>query len=173
MFNKKDTKAKNADANLPTSFSQPPAAMTPASPKGAGGKGHGGSHTTLIAADTEITGDIRFTGLLEIEGAIVGNISADANSEAHVRIQESGKVEGDIRVPKVVINGDVKGTVLSSTLELAPKAQIEGNVHYNTIEMMKGAQVNGNLVHSAKENNPGRPSPKQGKNPSQKALVVD
>ncbi len=144
MF-KKDSKSKPADSKPPTSFSHP---ITSVIPKNGHSGSGAGSHTTLIAQDTEIFGDVKFSGTLEIEGVIVGNITSNPNAEASVRIQEIGRVDGDVRAPKVVINGHVKGTVLSSTLELAPKAIIEGNVHYSTIEMMKGAQVNGNLVHS-------------------------
>ena len=32
--------------------------------------------TTLIAAGTRVAGDISFTGNLEIEGEVIGNISA-------------------------------------------------------------------------------------------------
>ncbi len=143
MF-KKESKTKSNDAKIPTSFSQPVAAMMP-SKQSTNSKG--GGHTTLIAQDTEVFGDIKFSGLLEVEGTIVGNINANPSTEAHLRIQENGRVEGDIRVPRVVINGQIKGTVLSSTLELASKAIVEGNVHYSTIEMMKGSQVNGSLVY--------------------------
>ena len=67
------------------------------------------STTTLIARDTEMFGDVKFSGNLEIEGAVIGSIIANPGSEASVRILEMGRVEGDIRVPKVAINGEVKG----------------------------------------------------------------
>lgn len=144
MF-KKDSKSKSDAQALPTSFSQQ---VVPSMP-GKSSQSKSSGHTTLIAQDTTIKGDIVFSGLLEIEGVVKGNISAGENTDAHVRLQALGKIEGDVRVPRVVINGEVKGTVLSSTLELASKAMVEGNVHYSTIEMMKGAQVNGSLVHEA------------------------
>ncbi|MCY4045466.1 MAG: polymer-forming cytoskeletal protein [Cellvibrionales bacterium] len=141
MF-KKESKIKSEEKSLPTSFSNP---VSQAVGKSSAPKG--GSLTTLIAQDTQITGDIKFSGLLEVEGTILGNVSASDSGDAHIRIQESGRVEGDIHVQRVVINGNVTGKVYSETLELAAKAHVEGNVHYSTIEMMKGAQVNGNLVH--------------------------
>jgi cytoskeletal protein CcmA (bactofilin family) len=104
--------------------------------------------TTLIAAGTEIHGDIKFAGNLEIEGKVVGDVVAEDNSVATVRVLEHGQVEGDIRVPTVIINGSIKGNVFSSDhIELAAKAKVSGNVHYSLIEMTKGAQVNGNLVY--------------------------
>lgn len=110
------------------------------------------SATTLIAKGTEIVGDIKFSGNLEIEGKVLGGIIAAGEGDASVRVLENGEVEGDIKVPSVIINGVVKGDVYSSNhIELAAKAKVEGNAHYNLIEMVKGSQVNGNLVYNSGE----------------------
>ncbi len=112
-------------------------------------QGNGTHHTTLISAGTEIVGDIHFTGSLEIEGKVRGNIAASAEGDATVRVLGSGMVEGNIKVPVVVINGTVKGDVHSSTLvELAANARVAGNVHYTLVEMVKGAQINGSLIYA-------------------------
>lgn len=106
--------------------------------------------TTLIAAGTEVHGDLKFSGNLEIEGTVRGNVIASDGVESAMRIMESGSVDGDIYVPHVVINGKVVGEVHSSKyIELAENAVVEGNVHYNIIEMVRGAQVNGNLIYNA------------------------
>ncbi|WP_439135743.1 bactofilin family protein [Pseudomaricurvus sp.] len=112
--------------------------------------------TTLISKSTELTGDVKFSGSLEIEGRVKGNIYAEEGADARVRIMEKGFVEGDICVPTIIINGSVNGDVHSAKhIELAAKATVTGNVHYNMIEMVKGAQVNGSLLYtkpsSAKE----------------------
>lgn len=109
--------------------------------------GFASGSTTLLSRATEIVGDIRLTGNLEIEGTVRGNIIADG--EARVRVMEKGLVEGEITAPKIVINGRVVGDVHSNKhIELAANAVVEGNVHYQLIEMVKGAQVNGSLVFS-------------------------
>lgn len=118
------------------------------------------SSTTLIARDTEIFGDIKFSGSLEIEGHIVGNITANPGTDSSVRILENGQVEGDIQVPKATVNGDVKGNIRAAIVELATRANIEGNVHYESLEMVKGAQVNGNLVYASKPD-AGKPNKKE------------
>lgn len=112
-------------------------------------KQRSGGHTTLIASGTEISGDIRFSGHLEIEGIVRGNISAtNDEGDAFVRVLQSGRIEGEVRAPEVVINGRVNGDVYAAKhVELAEQAVVDGDVHYNLIEMIKGAQVNGNLVH--------------------------
>jgi len=104
--------------------------------------------TTLISQDTVIEGDVRFSGSLDIEGLVRGNIIAEAGTDALVRLVGKGRVEGDIRVPSVIINGEVQGDVHSSKqVELAAHARVEGNVFYTLVEMVAGSEVNGSLKH--------------------------
>lgn len=104
--------------------------------------------TTLISKATEITGDIHFSGTLEVEGRVFGNIYANDDSSASVRVRETGLVKGEIQAPLVIINGLVEGDVYSSNhIELAAKARVTGNVHYHLIEMVMGSEVNGSLSH--------------------------
>ena len=63
-------------------------------------------------------------------------------------VSEDGRIEGDVRVPNLVLNGAVEGDVYASQrVELASHAKVTGNLYYNLIEMAMGAEVNGNLVH--------------------------
>lgn len=106
--------------------------------------------TTLIAKATDIQGDLHFSGNLEIEGTLTGNIIAKDGESASLRVLQDGKVIGKIQVPLVIINGTVEGDVhCSKHLELAAKADVKGNVYYHFLEVVKGAQVNGKLVHQA------------------------
>ncbi len=101
--------------------------------------------TTLISVGTVITGDITFTGTAHIEGTISGNVSAESGL---LTIANSGKVEGDIHAPKILIDGHVRGNVYAEEhLELATKAVITGNVFYSVIQMEQGSQVNGSLEY--------------------------
>ncbi|MCG8413891.1 MAG: polymer-forming cytoskeletal protein [Pseudomonadales bacterium] len=103
---------------------------------------------TLVSKTTEIVGDIHFSGELIIEGRVKGNIYAEDDSKALIRVAEKGAVEGEICVPSAIINGLVQGDVRSAThIELAAKAVVVGNVYYNLIEMVMGSEVNGNLMH--------------------------
>lgn len=107
---------------------------------------------TLVSCATEIIGDVHFSGELIVEGKVKGNIYADDNSDALVRVVDTGCVEGEICVPSVVINGLVQGDVRSAKhVELAAKAVVIGNVFYNLIEMVMGSEVNGNLTHVSAE----------------------
>jgi cytoskeletal protein CcmA (bactofilin family) len=106
--------------------------------------------TTLISKATEITGDVHFSGALEVEGKVFGNIYADDDSSAEVRVRECGLVKGEIQAPLIIINGMVEGDVYSSNhIELAAKARVHGNVYYHLIEMVMGSEVNGSLCHKS------------------------
>ncbi len=103
---------------------------------------------TLIAANTEVSGDIHFVNQLYINGRITGNVTADADGEATVVVSDEGSVIGEIRVPNVVVNGRVEGNVYATKrMELAQNAEVKGNVYYKLIEMQLGAMVDGQLVH--------------------------
>lgn len=103
---------------------------------------------SLIGRHTETLGDLRFSGGLHVDGTVKGNVYADDDSGAVLTLSEYGTVEGEVRVPNVVLNGTVIGDVHArDQIELAANARITGNVYYRLIEMAMGAEVNGSLVH--------------------------
>ncbi|HVT37370.1 MAG TPA: polymer-forming cytoskeletal protein, partial [Nevskiaceae bacterium] len=103
---------------------------------------------TLIGKQTEILGDVRFSGGLHVDGKIKGKVLAEAgNKGASLSVSENGAVEGDVRVPNIVLNGKVTGDVhATERIHLAAKARVNGNVYYKIIEMEGGAEINGQLV---------------------------
>jgi len=63
-------------------------------------------------------------------------------------LSEKGRIEGEVRVPFQIINGEVKGNIYAvEHIELANKARINGNVFYKLLEMSVGSEVNGQLIH--------------------------
>jgi cytoskeletal protein CcmA (bactofilin family) len=103
---------------------------------------------TLVGQGTQITGDLMFSGGLHVDGIIKGNVVAEEGTTALLILSEFGRIEGEVTVPNMVINGEIIGDVFGSTrVELAPKARVKGSVYYNLIEMAIGAEVNGGLVH--------------------------
>ena len=111
--------------------------------------GASSGNTTLISSETTITGDITFTGQLDIEGTVVGSVQG-ASGDAVLRVVSGGRVAGEIKVPHATVNGKVEGDVHSSErLVLSEQAVIDGDVYYNLIEMAAGAKVNGGLRHSS------------------------
>lgn len=111
---------------------------------------------TLIGENTHIKGDIHFSGGLRIDGVITGNITADEGEAALLTLSEKGHIDGEIRVPYQIINGEVKGHLYAvEHIELASKARINGNVFYKLLEVAIGSEVNGQLIHDgeAEESN--------------------
>ena len=107
---------------------------------------------SLIGRQTELHGDIRFSGGLHVDGVIKGNVIAEADKPSILTLSEHGTIEGEVKVPNVVLNGVVLGDVHANEhIELEPNARVTGNVYYSLIEMEMGAEVNGNLVHRAQE----------------------
>jgi cytoskeletal protein CcmA (bactofilin family) len=107
---------------------------------------------TLIGQSLEVTGDVKFSGGLHLDGKIVGNVISEDNDASVLIISDTGHIEGDVSVSYAVINGEVVGNVyVSEKLELSGRARITGNVHYNLLEMASGSEVNGKMVHDKKE----------------------
>lgn len=107
---------------------------------------------SLIGQQTELHGDIRFSGGLHVDGTIKGNVISEAETSSVLTLSSHGTIEGEVKVPNVVLNGVVVGDVYASGhIELASNARVTGNVYYSLIEMAMGAEVNGNLVHCGEE----------------------
>ena len=105
---------------------------------------------SLIGHNSQIIGDFRFSGGLHIDGTVKGNVLADGDEHAMLTLSERGTIEGEVRVPFIILNGVVKGDVHAHEhVELASQARVEGNVYYRLIEMAMGAEVNGKLVRIA------------------------
>lgn len=103
---------------------------------------------SLIGQNSEIHGDVVFKGGLHVDGVIKGNVMAEEGTDSVITLSERGTIEGEVKVPNVVVNGTVIGDVHALThIELASEARVHGNVYYSLIEMAMGAEVNGNLVH--------------------------
>jgi cytoskeletal protein CcmA (bactofilin family) len=108
---------------------------------------------TLIGQGTVIEGDLVFSGGLHVDGKIIGNVMAEEGSDAMLILSEFGSIEGEVKVPNMVLNGEIIGDVFGSErVELAAKSRVNGSVYYNLIEMAIGAEVNGGLVHESSEN---------------------
>jgi cytoskeletal protein CcmA (bactofilin family) len=106
---------------------------------------------TLIGAGTSITGDIVFVGGLRIDGEVRGNVrAADGQQTSTLVISEHARIEGEIEVAHVVVNGTVIGPISSTaSLELQDKARVTGDLEYSAVEIHLGAVVEGRLVHRA------------------------
>lgn len=104
------------------------------------------STPTIIARDLIIEGDIRSTGLIEIEGKINGTINGN-----FVVIRESGFVDGTINAESVVVKGEINGNLNAKSVNVASKARVVGNIEYGTLSVEDGACIDGNFKRNSKE----------------------
>jgi len=104
---------------------------------------------SLIGQDTELQGELKFSGGVHIDGKIKGKVIGKNDGRSLLSQSEHGEIEGEVSSPYVVINGIVNGDVHASRhVELLSNAKIKGNVYYNLVELSVGAEVNGKLVHT-------------------------
>jgi len=103
----------------------------------------------LIGAGTTVQGDVSFTGGLRVDGVIKGNVSTANGEPGTLVVSEQARIDGEIKVSHVVVNGTVNGPITADDfLELQGKARVTGEIAYRTLEMHLGAIVQGRLNHA-------------------------
>ncbi len=103
---------------------------------------------SLIGIGTKVDGDVHFTGGLRVDGEISGSVVADPAKASTLVLSEHARVDGEISVTHLVVNGVVTGPIHAAEyLELQSKAKVTGDVRYKTLEIQLGAIVEGKLVH--------------------------
>lgn len=115
------------------------------------GSNNSGSNvvSTIIGEATTLSGGLQFSGGLLVEGRVVGDISSTGD-DAILILEETGRIEGEVTVHNIIVNGTVKGDIhVSNQAELSANAVIHGNVYYDKLEMLNGARINGSLVHQS------------------------
>jgi cytoskeletal protein CcmA (bactofilin family) len=105
---------------------------------------------TLIGAGTRIRGNIAFKGGLRIDGEVTGDVVARPGTPSVLVIGQEGRVHGDLRAPRILINGFVAGSVCATELlELQPCARVEGELRYAGVEIHRDAVIEAGLTHAA------------------------
>jgi cytoskeletal protein CcmA (bactofilin family) len=105
---------------------------------------------SLIGTGTRVEGNVLFSGGLRVDGEVIGNIGVEKGQVGTLVVSEKARVEGEVRVSHLIVNGTIDGPVaVSESLELQPSARVTGEVSYAALEMQQGAVVQGRLVHQA------------------------
>ena len=101
---------------------------------------------SLIGEGMVVHGELRFTEGLRIDGEVHGDVLAIGDGRSILVISENARVHGKVKASHVIINGEVRGPVVSDEmLELQPKARVTGDIRYEILEMNPGALVDGEL----------------------------
>lgn len=98
------------------------------------------SSASIIAAGTEITGNIVCDGDIRIDGTLNGNIQ----SSSKVILGPDGKVKGDLEAKQADIMGTVSGKlIITDLLNLKGKAEINGDIYTGQLQVEPTASFNG------------------------------
>ncbi len=92
----------------------------------------------LIDMESEFNGDLTFRGSFRIEGSFKGTI----NSDSLLVVGERGKVEADVKVGQLVINGEIRGTLQAAErIEVHNKGRVFGTLLTPTLVVEEGAYL--------------------------------
>lgn len=99
---------------------------------------------SVLGPDVVITGNLRATADLHIEGRIEGDLDC-----GNLVIGADATVQGQVRAESARIAGTVEGSVAIRQLAVESSARITGDVEYETISLENGAHIDGRLRHSS------------------------
>ena len=118
----------------------------------------GGKITGFFDKNTEIEGTLKFSGSFQIDGHFKGKI--DSNSV--LIIGENGKVESDIKIGVIIINGEVKGNIhAKERVEINSKGRVVGTITTPSLIVKDGANLEAQC-HTTNKDVPLKPeSPKK------------
>ena len=95
---------------------------------------------SLIAADLTIEGKIEGGGSVRIAGKFKG----DVNVQGDLMIEAGAKLIGSVRADKVVISGELEGSVLgASSIDLQQTGVVVGDLKARSLAVAAGATMRG------------------------------
>lgn len=116
---------------------------------------------STLSADLHISGNIKTTGDIQVEGTVEGDIRAHL-----LTIGESATIKGEVIADDVVINGRIVGRVRGLKVRLTSTARVEGDIIHKTIAIESGAHFEGSVQRQDDPLNPGAKSSAPKGNPA-------
>jgi cytoskeletal protein CcmA (bactofilin family) len=95
---------------------------------------------STLSNDLHITGNVKTTGDINVEGTVEGDIRAHL-----LTIGETATVKGEVVADDVVINGRIVGRVRGLKVRLTSTARVEGDIIHKTIAIESGAHFEGSV----------------------------
>jgi cytoskeletal protein CcmA (bactofilin family) len=104
----------------------------------------------LISIGTDITGDIKSTGDIRIDGSLSGNL----NTKGKVVIGPTGKITGEVICKNSEVSGIVEGKItVGQLLNLKASSKILGDIVTSKLSIEPGAKFSGSCKMSDSESN--------------------
>ncbi len=101
--------------------------------------------STVIASEIEITGDIKGTNTIRIDGKVTGNILV----ESGIILGENAYVEGNLNSKTIIVYGTLKGNLTCDELQLRSTGKVEGDLNVKSLEVEIGGKYNGKVNMNA------------------------
>lgn len=95
---------------------------------------------SVLSSDLTITGNLKTSGDIQIEGTVDGDIRAHL-----LTVGESATIKGEIVADDIVVNGRVVGRVRGLKVRLTSTARVEGDIIHKTIAIESGAHFEGSV----------------------------
>jgi cytoskeletal protein CcmA (bactofilin family) len=96
-----------------------------------------------IGSLLNIIGEVDCEHDLIVEGRLEGRVTV---RDATLTIAESADVDADLRAPRIIVQGRVRGAIFASErIELAASAVVEGSLSSDRIAIAEGAHFSGSL----------------------------
>ena len=133
--------------SLPLINKCPPTSTTPMSANPASLKAK--PPASILSSDLLITGNLKTTGDVQVEGRVDGDIRAHL-----LTIGDGATVKGEIIADDVVVNGHVVGRVRGLKVRLTSTARVEGDIIHKTIAIESGAHFEGSVQRQDDPLNP-------------------
>jgi len=108
---------------------------------------------SVLSSDLTITGNLRTTGDIQVEGTVQGDIRAHL-----LTVGESANIEGEIVADDVVVTGRVVGKVRGLKVRLTSTARVEGDIIHKTIAIESGAHFEGSVQRAEDPLSTGAPN---------------
>lgn len=90
----------------------------------------------ILSSDVKITGSVKFTNDLLVDGRIDGEINSDGN----LTIGENAKIKAEIKTASVVIHGKVHGNItVADRVDLRAGAEVVGDIKAQIFTVEAGA----------------------------------
>ena len=102
----------------------------------------GNSTFSVLGSDLTITGDIKASADLHIDGSVEGDIACSSLVQG-----ETSTVKGAISAETARLAGTVEGSITARELVILKSAKIIGDVFYDALTIEQGAQVEGRFAH--------------------------
>ncbi len=109
-------------------------------PKGDAAPTRAKAGTSVLSSDLTITGNIKTTGDVQVEGTVEGDIRAHL-----LTVGETATIRGEIVADDIVVNGRVIGRVRGLKVRLTSTARVEGDIIHKTIAIESGAHFEGSV----------------------------